>query len=107
MRLALASRLALSVVWVTVAGSGCSYFSSSSCPSGKDSPVPVLVAKQLIEKATPGAVIVTKRLYATAAIPCADRKPGAFADAADILGRETVVDLFPGQQLTKADFASK
>lgn len=74
------------------------------CPSGGDSPVSVLVAKQLIEKGTTGDAVVSRSLYAPMVIRCSERQPGAIADPEALLGREAVLDVFPGQSLTEADF---
>jgi hypothetical protein len=80
---------------------------SGSCPGGPNSPTPVLVAKRLIPEGTSWSTIVERRMYVPTTLPCAERKPGAVADPADLAGTVTVVDLFPGQQLTDADFESR
>ena len=81
-------------------------FGEPACPSGEDSPSPVLVAKRLIPKGTSGSEIVKRRLHAAAVIPCRDLKSGAIADPAQLLGTVAVVDLFPGQQFTREDFSA-
>ena len=81
-------------------------FQEAACPSGDGSPVPVLVAKRLIPKGTSGAVIAKRGMYAATVLPCGETKPGAIADPTYLAGRVAAVDLFPGQQLTEADFAS-
>lgn len=80
---------------------------SGSCSGGPNSPTPVLVAKRLIPEGTSWSTIVGRRMYVPTTLPCAERKPGAVADPADLAGTVTVVDLFPGQQLTDADFESR
>ena len=97
----------LSVFLLLVAGIGsaCAYESDSDCPS-QGSPVPVLVAKRLIPKGTPGSVILKKGLYVPTTLPCSETKPGAIGDPPYLLGKVAAVDLFPGQQLTEADFSS-
>lgn len=86
-------------------GSACAYESDSDCPS-KGSPVPVLVAKRLISKGTPGSVILNKGMYVAAVLPCSETKPAVIGDPPYLLGKIAAVDLFPGQQLTEADFTS-
>lgn len=81
-------------------------FQEPACPSGEESPVPVLVAKRLIPKGTSGMVIAKRGMYATTVLPCGETKPGAIADPTYLAGRVVAADLFPGQQLTEADFAS-
>lgn len=82
-------------------------FQEPRCPSGESSPVPVLVAKRLIPEGTSGAVIARRGMYVAAVLPCTETKAGAIADPADLLGTVATVDLFPGQQLTAADFSSR
>ena len=96
----------LLVLVVAGAVSGIRLFSDPACPSGGTEPVPVLIARRFIPGGTSGSVIVSRGMLAGAEIPCADRKAGALADPADLVGRTTVVDLFPGQQLTAADLSS-
>ena len=64
---------------------------------------PVLVAKRLIPKGTPGAVIAQKNLFRTVPIAHGDVKAGAIVDPAYLNGRVTAADIFPGQQITTAD----
>lgn len=106
-------RTALIAILGVLAGLGIAVFvvplfdDSGSCPGGPRSPVPVLVAKRLIPKGTTWSTIVERRMYAPVTLPCAERKPGAVADPADLAGAVTGVDIFPGQQLTDADFESR
>jgi Flp pilus assembly protein CpaB len=65
---------------------------------------PVLVAKALIPKNTPGAQIATRDLFQVQQITKEALKPGAIVDAGYLNGRQAVTDIFPGQQLTTADF---
>jgi Flp pilus assembly protein CpaB len=67
-------------------------------------PTPVLVAKQLIARGTPGSVIGVKQLYESTEVAANSLKVGAIADPATLNGRVTAVDVYPGQQLTDADF---
>lgn len=70
-------------------------------------PVTVLVAKGLIEKGTPGAVVGTQDLFQTTTAPRDEVKEGAIADPATLRGRVAVADVYPGQQLTIADFSAQ
>lgn len=95
---------------VVGAGIGISIYrlsSESACPSGDESPVPVLVAERLIPKGTAGSTIARRRLYAPVVIPCVERKSGAIADPEYLLDAVAVVDVFPGQQLTEDEFSSR
>jgi Flp pilus assembly protein CpaB len=67
-------------------------------------PVSVLVAKSLIQKGTPGNIVGTTALYELTKIPKKELKTGAFVDPATLTGRVAAVDIYPGQQLTAADF---
>jgi Flp pilus assembly protein CpaB len=67
-------------------------------------PVSVLVAKSLIQKGTPGNIVGTTALYELTKIPKKEVKTGAFVDPATLTGRVAAVDIYPGQQLTAADF---
>jgi Flp pilus assembly protein CpaB len=67
-------------------------------------PATVLVAKNLIQKGTPGDVIGTTSQYQVASIPKGQLKAGALSDPAALKGRIALADLYPGQQLTAADF---
>jgi hypothetical protein len=65
----------------------------------------VLVAKQLIPDGTRGRLIVSQSMYATKTLPPEQLEVGAISDPAYLSGRTAVTDIFPGQQLTAADFA--
>jgi Flp pilus assembly protein CpaB len=67
-------------------------------------PVSVLVAKSLIQKGTPGNVVGTTGLYELTNIPKKQVKAGAFIDPATLTGKVAAIDIYPGQQLTTADF---
>jgi Flp pilus assembly protein CpaB len=69
-------------------------------------PVPVLVAKTLIEKGTPGDVVGLKELFQTTEAPKDQLKEGAITDPTTLRGRVAAVDVYPGTQLTTGDFAS-
>jgi Flp pilus assembly protein CpaB len=67
-------------------------------------PVSVLVAKSLIQKGTPGDVVGSSDLYQTSSIPRKQVKTGAFVDPKTLAGKVAVADIYPGEQLTAADF---
>lgn len=71
-----------------------------------NAPVSVLVAKSLIPKGTSGTIIATKDLFQTASVAKDHAKEGALADPAAIGGRVALADIYPGQQLTIADFSA-
>src|SRR4029078_13634965 len=70
-------------------------------------PVTVLVARGLIEKGTPGAVVGTQDLFQNTTAPRDEVKEGAISDPASLRGRVAVADVYPGQQLTVADFSAQ
>jgi hypothetical protein len=106
-RTPLAAILGVIVGFVLAIGVVPLFRDAGSCPGGPYSPAPVLVAKRLIPEGTSWSTIAGRRMYAPTTLPCVERKPGAVADPADLAGTVTVVDLFPGQQLTEADFTSR
>ncbi len=67
---------------------------------------PVLVAKTLIPKNTPGNQIAQRDLFQVQQISKDALKPDALVDSAYLNGRQAVTDIFPGQQLTTADFTA-
>ena len=77
-----------------------------SSVSADAEPVPVLVAKTLIEKGMPGDVVGVKRLFESDKTPQAQVREGAITDPSTLRGRIAVQDIYPGQQLTVADFAA-
>jgi Flp pilus assembly protein CpaB len=68
-------------------------------------PASVLVAKNLIPKGTPGNIIGSNSEFQVASIPKKELQIGALTDPAALNGRIAVADIYPGQQLTAADFA--
>jgi Flp pilus assembly protein CpaB len=70
-------------------------------------PVTVLVAKGLIEKGTPGSVVGSQDLFQTTTAPRDEVKEGAISDPASLRSRVAVDDVYPGQQLTMADFSAQ
>jgi len=69
-------------------------------------PTPVLVAKQLIPKGTPGSLAARREMYVPAVLPRKELEGGAIADPQYLSGRVSVQDIFPGEQLTATDFAA-
>ncbi len=76
-----------------------------SSVSADSEPVTVLVARTLIEKGMPGDVVGLKRLFESDEAPKSQVKDGAITDPSTLRGRVAVDDIYPGQQLTVADFA--
>lgn len=74
--------------------------------SGENAPTPVLVSKQLIPKGTPGTLVASQSMYASTTLPRKEVLVGAVADPSYLAGRAAAVDIFPGSQLTAADFAA-
>src|SRR5689334_23886680 len=69
-------------------------------------PVSVLVAKSLIQKGTPGDVVGTAGMYHVSSIPRNQVKTGAYVDPKTLTGTLAAEDIYPGQQLTTADFVA-
>ena len=70
-------------------------------------PVTVLVARNLIEKGTSGNEVASKQLYQAAEIAKDEVKAGAFTDSSALRDTVAAVDVYPGQQLTSADFTAQ
>ena len=66
----------------------------------------VLVAKNLILEGTSGDVVASKQTYQVAEIQNKELKVGAVADPAYLNGRVATTDIYPGQQITTADFSN-
>src|SRR5437867_1326412 len=66
----------------------------------------VLVAKSLIPQGTPGEAVAKKELYQAQSIRESELKEGAISDPSSLSGRVAATDIFPGQQLTSADFTT-
>jgi Flp pilus assembly protein CpaB len=73
---------------------------------GENAPTPVLVAKQLIPKGTPGTIVASQSMYAPTTLPRKEVEVGAIADPSYLSGRAASADIFPGQQFTATDFAA-
>jgi Flp pilus assembly protein CpaB len=66
--------------------------------------VPVLRAKVFIPDGTSAESLARNGLFAVTAIPKDQLADGAITDAGAIHGQVTLSDIYPGQQLTAADF---
>jgi Flp pilus assembly protein CpaB len=67
--------------------------------------IPVLVAKSLIQKGTPGDVIArSTSLFETAKIPKKQVETGAIVNTSTLAGKVALTDINPNTQLTAADF---
>jgi Flp pilus assembly protein CpaB len=73
--------------------------------SAEGAPVTVLVAKQPIAKGTSGTVIASTGLYSATTIRQSQLLDGAYSDASSLRDAVTTRDIYPGSQLTAADFA--
>jgi Flp pilus assembly protein CpaB len=74
--------------------------------SGQNAPTPVLVAKQTIPAGTPGTVVTERAMYSPTTLPKKEVEEGAIADPQFLTGRAAAAEIFPGQQITFADFAA-
>jgi Flp pilus assembly protein CpaB len=68
-------------------------------------PATVLVAKSLIQKGAPGNIIGAARQFQVGTVPKRELVDGAITDPSTLRGLVAVHDIYPGQQLTAADFA--
>ena len=65
-----------------------------------------LVANRLIPKGTSGALVVSGGLFKPTTAPQDSLQAGALSSAAAIAGKVATRDIYPGEQITGADFAS-
>lgn len=77
-----------------------------SSVKGGGQPVKVLVAKSLIQKGTPGSVVGRSGGYEITTFPKSQVETGAFISPASLAGKVATTDIYPGNQLTSADFAN-
>ena len=66
----------------------------------------VLVAKQVIPKGSSGDVIAAEDMFQATKAEGDEVKEGAIADPASLKGKSAAKEIFPGQQLTAADFTA-
>jgi pilus assembly protein CpaB len=74
---------------------------------GGTAPATALVAGGLIPKGTSGDVVISDQLFKPTTIPTEELKEGVLADTAALAGMVAARDIYPGQQITAADFAAK
>lgn len=68
-------------------------------------PMTVLVAKDLIEKGTPGNIVGSDGLFQAVTTPRSEIKEGAITDPAVLRGTVAMDDVYPGEQLTTGSFS--
>ena len=66
----------------------------------------VLVAKNLIQKGAPGNIVASNRQFQVTAIHQQQLEVGAIADPGALRGLVAAHDIYPGEQLTDADFVA-
>jgi len=66
----------------------------------------VLVAKNLIEKGSPGDVVAEDALFQTTQVQKDDLKDGAISDPSSLKGKIATTDVFPGEQLVSKEFVN-
>jgi Flp pilus assembly protein CpaB len=74
--------------------------------SSEGNPETVLVANGLIQKGTSGDAIASEQLFRRTSVATKQASAGAVADTAMLHGKIAAADIYPGQQLTAADFVS-
>src|SRR2546425_1000516 len=70
----------------------------------ESNPETVFVASGLIQKGTSGNAIASGQLFKPTTIVAKQVSAGAIADASQLRGKVAATDIYPGQQLTAADF---
>jgi Flp pilus assembly protein CpaB len=66
----------------------------------------VFVATELIQKGTSGDAIASQQLFKATSVATKQATAGTIADAAQLQGKVAIADIYPGQQLTAADFTT-
>lgn len=72
---------------------------------GGAAPATALVAGALIPKGTAGDAVISDALSKPSTVTTEELKDGALTDTGAIAGQVAVRDIYPGQQITAADFA--
>jgi Flp pilus assembly protein CpaB len=67
----------------------------------------VLVAGGLIQKGTSGDSVASEQLFKSTSVAVKQVTTGAIADTVQLRGKVAAQDIYPGQQLTAADFVAK
>jgi hypothetical protein len=101
---AVPAALALAIASAGVLGLSRSHYRARV--GGENAPTPVLVAKQLIPKGTPGSIVASQAMYAPTTVPRKETEVGSIADPSYLAGRAASADILPGQQFTAEDFAA-
>jgi Flp pilus assembly protein CpaB len=65
-----------------------------------------IIANQYIPKGTSGSVVVNDGLSKPTSVQQANLQAGALSSAAGLAGKIATQDIYPGEQITAADFAS-
>ena len=66
---------------------------------------PVFVSSGFIPRGTPATVIASGQLLVRTTVPSTHVVVGAISDPSELQGKVAVQDVYPGQQVTAADFA--
>ena len=74
---------------------------------GGAAPATALVAQSLIPKGTAGAAVIDDSLFKVQTLSEDQLKDGALVNSSDLAGKVAVRDVYPGTQITAADFAAK
>ena len=74
---------------------------------GGTAPASALVAGGLIPKGTSGDVVIGDQLFKPTTLPTEELKDGVLTDTGALAGKVAARDIYPGQQITAADFAAK
>lgn len=69
-----------------------------------DDPVQVLVAKSVIPKGTPAAIVADQQLYELSRVKNSQVEDGAITDPDEVAGKVVASDISPGHQLQSSDF---
>lgn len=65
-----------------------------------------LIANQVIPKGTSGSVVVGGGMFKPTSVQQVNLQAGALSSAAGLAGKVATRDIYPGEQITAADFAS-
>jgi Flp pilus assembly protein CpaB len=77
-----------------------------SSVNASDASVSVLVARDLIQKGSPGNFVANRRQYQVAPYAKKQVEIGAITDPSSLRGLVATHDIYPGQQLTLSDFVA-
>jgi Flp pilus assembly protein CpaB len=66
----------------------------------------VFLATELIQKGTSGDAIASQQLFKATSVAAKQATAGTIADTAQLQGKVAIADIYPGQQLTAADFTT-